>query len=220
MARERWPNPALNGRTRRSEARNSARLSNHKSGSHWFGTSDMVHSISASLMLPVVLTNPLLKWAMVRGGTQALGAKVEIGVLRSLLHRTAFQLHGVQVADPRSPMQNLFEVQQATFDLDTSQLLRRRLVVRGSLLWHAFARAEPRSLASRCIRRFGRRTLACAGLAPFARRDPACRAGLPPNKVLQRTGTPCRPRGLIACGQAVRRRCGAFPRPAAEHHVR
>lgn len=98
--------------------------------------------VSSGLVLLWLLTNPLLKWAIVYSGTQAVGAKVEIGVLRSLLHRTAFQLGHLQVADPRSPMRNLFEVQKATFDLDSSELLRRRLVVRNGELHDMRLRTE------------------------------------------------------------------------------
>jgi uncharacterized protein (TIGR03545 family) len=74
--------------------------------------------------------NPSLRLAAIHGGQSLIGARVDIGTLQASLVRARLRLRDVAVADPESPMQNLFQADSATFDVDTNQLLRRRLVMR------------------------------------------------------------------------------------------
>ena len=78
--------------------------------------------------------NPLTRWLLTHGGQALTGARVEIGDLHVDLMRTRVRLGRIRVADPGSPMKNLFQIEQALLDLDTAAALRRKLIVRqGSL---------------------------------------------------------------------------------------
>ena len=62
------------------------------------------------------------------------GARVEIGEVHVDLLHTRLQLGEIRVADPDSPMKNLFETEQMSLDLDTAAALRKKLVVREGAL--------------------------------------------------------------------------------------
>ncbi len=73
---------------------------------------------------------PLVRWALVTYGSRALGARIEIESLDLSLARVHAELSGVQVANPRSPAENLFRASDVQLDLDREALLQHRLVVR------------------------------------------------------------------------------------------
>ncbi len=78
--------------------------------------------------------NPLARWVLTRGGEAMIGARVELGDVQVNLFRTHVQLDQIRIADPHSPMKNLFQTDCMLLDLDPSAALRRKLVVReGSL---------------------------------------------------------------------------------------
>ena len=87
-------------------------------------------TIVAVICLSVWLTkNFLLRYLLVQGGQALTGAKVEIGSLQSFLSRAEMRMNRIAIADPRKPMQNLFETTASEFDVDVSELLRKRLVI-------------------------------------------------------------------------------------------
>jgi len=73
--------------------------------------------------------DPLLRWALVRGGQSATGAKIEIGRLDTMPLTAEVVLYDLRVADPHKPMKNLFQVDRAALDFDAAALLRRNYVV-------------------------------------------------------------------------------------------
>jgi uncharacterized protein (TIGR03545 family) len=78
--------------------------------------------------------DPLLRWGLVSLGQAVTGAKVEIGRLRTSVWRTEISLSDVQVADPASPMENLFEARQVKLGLEGNSLLRRKFIVREGIV--------------------------------------------------------------------------------------
>lgn len=74
--------------------------------------------------------SPLVHWWIVAAGQTVTGAKVEIKDVRASLLTTELRLTGVQAADPRDPLRNLFQADEAVLDLDTPALLHRKFVVR------------------------------------------------------------------------------------------
>ncbi|MHC4403027.1 MAG: TIGR03545 family protein, partial [Planctomycetota bacterium] len=73
--------------------------------------------------------NPLVRWALVSAGQTVTSAKVEIGEVHTSLWHGELRLSDVCVANPRRPMENLFEASEVMLDLDTNSLLRRKLIV-------------------------------------------------------------------------------------------
>ncbi len=75
-------------------------------------------------------TDRLVHRALVAAGQRMVGAKVEIGAVRTRLVNPEIRLQHVCVADPRHPMQNLLEADELILALDGDALLRRKYVVR------------------------------------------------------------------------------------------
>ena len=70
-----------------------------------------------------------MRYAIVDGGQQATGAKVELEQATVSLLDTRATLRGLSVADPQRPMQNLLEADLIELDFETDSLLRRKGVV-------------------------------------------------------------------------------------------
>ncbi len=73
--------------------------------------------------------NPLVRLALIHGGQSVTGGRIEVAGLRALLTRSQLRLTDVAVADPQSPMKNLFQASDAVIDLDSGELLKKKLVV-------------------------------------------------------------------------------------------
>jgi uncharacterized protein (TIGR03545 family) len=73
--------------------------------------------------------SPLVRWALVRYGSQALGARIDLAALDVSLWQTGVTVAQLAVTNPSSPMRNLFQIDQGTFQLDRDALLERRFVV-------------------------------------------------------------------------------------------
>jgi uncharacterized protein (TIGR03545 family) len=73
--------------------------------------------------------DPLLKRALIGAGQAAAGAKVEIDRLDARLLAGRLDIGGIAVADKTEPMKNLFELEQATFQLSPGQALRGKAVI-------------------------------------------------------------------------------------------
>ncbi len=91
------------------------------------------------LLLTVVLSihfglDPLVRYGLVVGSESAVGAKVELASLRSSLMQGELMLGQLQIANPRSPMRNLFQAERGRLLFDTQALLDKRLVVRSGTL--------------------------------------------------------------------------------------
>jgi uncharacterized protein (TIGR03545 family) len=71
----------------------------------------------------------LLRWTLVHSAQAMTGAQVEIGRVKTELAAGRIRLIDVQIANPCDPMKNLLQTDEAIIELDTANLLRRRLVI-------------------------------------------------------------------------------------------
>ena len=83
--------------------------------------------------------DPILRWTLQKAGSAALGAKVEIGKLRTGFFPPRIELRRFAAADPGEPMRNLVQFDSARFGLDGRPLLQRKFVISdaqlGGLEW-------------------------------------------------------------------------------------
>ncbi len=90
--------------------------------------------------------DPLLRWGLQSGGSSALGAKVEIGRLRTRFFPPSIELDRFSAADPGQPMSNMLEFSSARLRLQGRPLLERKIVVdQASLSGIAFGTARKSS---------------------------------------------------------------------------
>lgn len=90
----------------------------------WWGLGVFV----AILLLLWLGTDPLIKWSIESAGTQAVGAKVELGSVDLGLDPVTLNLNRLQVTDPNAPMRNLVEAGHIRMSLDGYALLRRQFI--------------------------------------------------------------------------------------------
>ena len=85
-------------------------------------------------LLVFFLFDPVLKFALVKAGQTAAGAKVEISSLKTKWLAGTLELRGIRIADKNQPMKNLVEFSRAEFALDVGQALRGKAVIREAAL--------------------------------------------------------------------------------------
>jgi len=73
--------------------------------------------------------DPVLKWALVKSGESAVGAKVELASLKTSLWDGELQIEGLAIANPQSPMRNVLESSDSQLQIDMNALLHGRVVV-------------------------------------------------------------------------------------------
>ena len=103
----------------------------------WFKKGPLLSLLGGLLILWALVFfffDPMLKFALVRGGQAATGAKVEIASVRSKWLKGNLEVRGIAVADRSAPMKNLFELSRAAFRLDLGAALRGKSVVREATL--------------------------------------------------------------------------------------
>ncbi len=71
----------------------------------------------------------LVRLALIRAGESAIGAKIEIGQVRSSLWDGKIYLSELAIADPRNPMHNLVQADISYLVLNPNRLLHRELVI-------------------------------------------------------------------------------------------
>ncbi|QDT67843.1 hypothetical protein MalM25_07500 [Planctomycetes bacterium MalM25] len=69
-----------------------------------------------------------LRHAVVSGGEQAIGARVELGDSTVSLVNARATMKDLRIADPKRPMQNLLEAERITLDFEADSLLRKRAI--------------------------------------------------------------------------------------------
>ncbi len=74
--------------------------------------------------------SPLLRWTLVRYGSQGLGARIDLTAMDVSLRQTRADISQLAVTNPASPLRNLFQIDSGTFYLDRDALLQRKFVVR------------------------------------------------------------------------------------------
>ncbi len=81
------------------------------------------------ILLVNLLSSPLTRWLMVHSAQRITGAKVDIDSVELSLWNGNLNIKGLQVADPRYPMQNLIQADSAEFQIDSGQLLNRQWII-------------------------------------------------------------------------------------------
>src|SRR5690606_23951614 len=74
--------------------------------------------------------DPLLHMMIVSAGQSATGARVDLAAVETSLWDGRVELRGLQVANPQSPLRNLFEAERTELSLDIKGLLQKRVIVR------------------------------------------------------------------------------------------
>jgi uncharacterized protein (TIGR03545 family) len=102
---------------------------------YWFGLDPLVRRPRLLLFGLVCAAywfglDPLVRRSLISLGQAATGTKVELGEVRTSLLDSRVRLADLKVADPKSPMHNLFELREASVDLETRSLMNRKFVVR------------------------------------------------------------------------------------------
>ena len=80
------------------------------------------------LLVTEVASGYLARWGLIAAGESAIGAKVEIGQVETSLLKTRLLINDLAVANPNSPMKNLFEFERMIIDFDSSSLLRKKMI--------------------------------------------------------------------------------------------
>ena len=87
-----------------------------------------------------------MEYAIEKTGSTIVGAKVDVGQVKSSLINGQVRLHDIQIANKKSPMMNLVEAKYAGIELSTSDLLRKKLVIEeGKLMGVEFNTARDTS---------------------------------------------------------------------------
>ena len=86
-------------------------------------------SLALAALFGLLFMDPLIKWALVKGGEAAAGAKVAIGKVRTRPFKGRLVLSRVSVANKNEPFKNLFEFDQAAFQFDPAAALRAKIVI-------------------------------------------------------------------------------------------
>lgn len=74
--------------------------------------------------------DPLLHLVLVSAGQSATGARVDLAAVETSLWDGRVELRGLQVANPQSPLRNLFEVERTELSLDVKGLMQKRVIIR------------------------------------------------------------------------------------------
>jgi uncharacterized protein (TIGR03545 family) len=103
----------------------------------WIKKGPLARLVGGSVVVWLIVFfgfDPVLKFAFVKAGQAAAGAKVEIASLRTKWLSGTLELRGIAIADKNQPMKNVVEFSRAAFSLDVGQALRGKGVVREAAL--------------------------------------------------------------------------------------
>ena len=73
--------------------------------------------------------DPLVKYSLIQSAQAKLGAKVEIGKVRTSFREGKLYLTDVAIADPREPMKNMVQAESIALNLNVKGLINRRFEV-------------------------------------------------------------------------------------------
>ncbi len=76
----------------------------------------------------------IVKRLIQKYGTQAVGARVEVGAADLSLFPVGLKLEHLEVTDPDSPMKNAVEINRISLSLEPSSLFRRKIIVKEMLV--------------------------------------------------------------------------------------
>ena len=81
------------------------------------------------LTLLIFALDPFIRWTLIRTGRHLVGAQCEVGNVDTSIWKTEILISDVAIANPRAPMTNLIEFQQARLKLDSISLLKKKFIV-------------------------------------------------------------------------------------------
>jgi len=81
------------------------------------------------LLFMVFFADAALKKVVEAGGSAIVGAKVELGGADLAINLSGASLKGLEVTDPDEPMRNALVAKEISFDMDSSKLLRRKVII-------------------------------------------------------------------------------------------
>lgn len=96
----------------------------------WSGLAAFIGIMALVAAFFLLAAGPLIKMAVERLGSQAAGAKVEVGEVSLSLLPLGFTLENLTVADARKPMQNAVEFSSATAEVELAPLFLGKGIIR------------------------------------------------------------------------------------------
>lgn len=95
----------------------------------WKGLVAFAATVAAILLVWVLVVDTLVRRTVESVGTRAVGARVNLATADLSLFPAGLTLGGLAVTNPDSPMQNAVEIDHMKMDLDTSYLIKRKVIV-------------------------------------------------------------------------------------------
>src|SRR5262245_51248425 len=80
-------------------------------------------------LLITLFLDPFVKWAIIKGGEGVFGARVNVESATLSLRKSSLRIRGMQVADKSEPMKNLFQFDDAAFDIRTLPILEKKAII-------------------------------------------------------------------------------------------
>ncbi|MBC8391775.1 MAG: TIGR03545 family protein [Deltaproteobacteria bacterium] len=77
----------------------------------------------------LLLIDGILERLIEKHGTEAVGAKVELGSADLSLFPAGLELSSLQITNPNAPMKNAVEISKINLSLETGNLLRRKIII-------------------------------------------------------------------------------------------
>ncbi|MBU0529752.1 TIGR03545 family protein, partial [bacterium] len=100
----------------------------------WWGITVFVLIILIVLGVWYLLADRIIANNIEKAGEYIIGAKVEVGKADLTIIPLGITLNSLQVANPNSPMQNLFDVDNIRFHLDGKYLFERKIIIKDMVI--------------------------------------------------------------------------------------
>ncbi len=95
----------------------------------WWGLATFFGLILIITLMWYLLAPIFVKSTLENLGSEALGAKVEVGDVDLTLFPVSVSIKQLAATDPQQPMQNIFESKKIQFSVDTGSLLWKKIVI-------------------------------------------------------------------------------------------
>ncbi len=95
----------------------------------WWGLAAFFGLILITTLMWYLLAPMVVKSTLENLGTEALGAKVEVGDVDLTLFPVSVSIKQLAATDPQQPMQNIFESEHIQFAVDSGSLLWKKIVI-------------------------------------------------------------------------------------------
>ncbi|CAI2719360.1 TIGR03545 family protein [Nitrospina watsonii] len=95
----------------------------------WWGLIPFVVAVGLIAGFVLLFLDSLIKDTIEDQGSQALGAQVDVGSVKTSLMNHSIQIRGIQIANAENLDENIVEVGNFTFDFDLNQAFSKKLIV-------------------------------------------------------------------------------------------